>query len=240
MPSKRFKNMTDDEVWARWQERINRIRQELHHVFNTRQKFHLVHKMFEANDALKATGGDVYRWLFYMWARDAIIAVRRELDPDSNTVSLGCLLDEIADRPHVVTRKRFLGPSGKHSEFMLEILNNNFDELRVIKGATADEDFIDPANVRRDREDLDIACRAVRDYANRMVAHRTPIEEIKLTYGELNAAIDALEPVFIKYYAIIDGGGLMGLEPSIQYDWTEPFQIPWVVPQGGSALAQRR
>jgi hypothetical protein len=61
-----------------------------------------------------------------------------------------------------------------------------------------------------------------------MVAHRTPIEET-LTYGELNAAIDALEPVFINYYAIVNGGGLMGLEPSIQYDWTEPFQIPWVV-----------
>ena len=91
MSSKRFKNLTEAEVWKRWHERIHRIRHELHFVFNTRQKFRLVDNMFRTNADLHAIGGDVYQWLFRMWAWDAIMAVRREMDPDSNTVSLRCV-----------------------------------------------------------------------------------------------------------------------------------------------------
>jgi len=39
-------------------------------------------------------------WEFLLlWDREAVIAVRRELDDDTNVISLGALLDEMAERP---------------------------------------------------------------------------------------------------------------------------------------------
>lgn len=227
MASKHFQNLPDEEVWARWQERVERIRHELHYVYTNRNKFRIMTKMFEQNAKLKAIGGQVFEWLFYQWARDAIIAVRRELDPDSNTVSLGCLLDEMAERPEVLTRRRYLGRITDESDFRWGMLNPVFEGYGLIKAADSMGDYLDPAHIRKDRNALDAECKPVKEYANRMLAHRTPIEEMPLTIGQLNKAIDAFEPIFVKYYAIVKGASLIGLEPSIIGDWTAPFRIPW-------------
>ena len=61
MSSIRFKNLTDDQVWERWHDRIHAIRHELHFVFNTVKKFRIVTKMFETNDDLKANAKPA-RW----------------------------------------------------------------------------------------------------------------------------------------------------------------------------------
>ena len=102
--SKKLKKLPDEEVWTRWTERMTRIRHELHYVYGTRRRFNDVTALFERNDKLKAVGGDVYDWMFRMWARDIVIAIRRELDNDTNTVCLGRLLGEMAQRPKVITR----------------------------------------------------------------------------------------------------------------------------------------
>jgi hypothetical protein len=47
----------------------------------------------------------------------------------------------------------------------------------------------------------------------------------------VNRTVEAIEEVFVKYYAIIVGPSLMGLEPSIIHDWMKPFTIPWLVPE---------
>lgn len=44
--------------------------------------------------------------------------------------------------------------------------------------------------------------------------------------AEVNRTVEALEEVFVKYYAIVVGPSLMGLEPSIIGHWMEPFEIP--------------
>ena len=49
-----------------------------------------------------------------------------------------------------------------------------------------------------------------------------------LTLGQLNRAIDSFEPTFVKYYAIVSGPSLTGLEPSIIGDWTAPFCLAWI------------
>ena len=46
--------------------------------------------------------------------------------------------------------------------------------------------------------------------------------------ADINAAMDAIEETFKKYYLIFTGSSLVGAEAAIQYDWTEPFTIPWL------------
>jgi hypothetical protein len=188
--------------------------------------------MFEENEDLKAIGGQVYEWLFHMWARDTIIGIRRELDDDRNTISFGTLLDEMAERPTILTRRKFTGYSTGKEVFIFQMLDEAFDRYGIVKAADRLDDHIDPKAIRADRRQLDRAAKPVTDYANRLVAHRTPIDEMPLTYGQLNAAMDAMEPAFTKYYAVVNGGALMGLEPAMIGEWTKPFTIPWVKPQG--------
>lgn len=57
--SKKRKKLPDEEVWTRWNERMTRIRHELHYVYGTRRRFNDVTALFERNDKLKAVGGDV-------------------------------------------------------------------------------------------------------------------------------------------------------------------------------------
>lgn len=231
MASKKLKSLTDDEVWARWNERMTRVRHELHYVFSTRKKFRDVTATFENNDDLKAIGGEVYQWLFFMWARDIVIAVRRELDSDTNAICLGRLLDEMAQRPKVITRRRFLDGIPEE-DFKFKMLSVTFDGHGVVKAADAMDDNLDPAGIANDRKHLLKVAKPVLAYANQLIAHRSETEEVPITLGEVNGAVDEIETVFLKYYAIINGPALMGLEPSIIGDWMKPFRIPWIKQHG--------
>ena len=93
--SKKLKKLSDEDVWTRWNEPMTRVRHELHYVYGTRRRFNDVTSLFERNDRLKAIGADVYEWMFRMWARDVVVAIRRELDNDTNTICLARLLDEM-------------------------------------------------------------------------------------------------------------------------------------------------
>ena len=233
MATKRFDKLTEDEVYGRWMKRIAEVRQELHELFANRRRFRDVTSMFENNPELKQVGGQVYDWLLRMWVNDAAVSVRREVDDDSNTVTLGKLLDEMAQRPTILTRRRYL-KDVLHSDQLREFLDDTFHAYGIIS-PTADpmEDYLDPAYIKADRKALDKGTEPIVEYVNRVIAHRTPDYTTKATYKDLNKAIDSFEQTFQKYFAIIDGRGLGKLEPTVIGDWTVPFQIPWVVPAVG-------
>ena len=138
------------------------------------------------------------------------------------------------ERPQVLTRRRYLGPIEDQSDFRWQMLWRTFNDFGVIPARERDDgtldDYLDPARVEVDRSKLDDACGPVIKVANRMVAHRTPIEEMPLTFMQLNDAIDSFEPIFVKYRAIVRGPYLDRLEPSIIGDWTKPFYIAWATP----------
>jgi hypothetical protein len=232
MASKKLRHLTEEEVWTRWNERMTKVRQALHHVFATRWQFRAVTEMFERNDALKAVGGDVHRWLFLMWARDVVIAVRRELDNDTNTVCLGRLLDEMAQRPRVITRARFLGRVSRE-DARFRMLDKTFTSHAIVSPDPAQPmgDHLDPEGISRDRKHLYAVAKPVLAYANQILAHRNEDEDVPVTLGDINRAVDEIEAVFLKYYTIINGPTLMGLEPSVIGNWTKPFEIPWLAPE---------
>ena len=44
-------------------------------------------------------------------------------------------------------------------------------------------------------------------------------------------ALAHIEEVMQKYYTILAGPSLVGLEPAIQFDWEKVFTFPWIEPQ---------
>ena len=227
--SKKLKKLSDGDVWTRWNERMTRVRHELHYVYSTRKKFNDVTSLFENNEKLKSMGCEVYEWMFRMWARDIVIAIRRELDNDTNTVCLGRLLDEMAQRPKVITRARYLGDIPK-DDFKYAMLSDTFDGFGIIRQSDTAPltDYLDPVGIAADRRHLGKVAKSVLAYANQLVAHRSETEHVPVTLGDVNRTVDAIEEIFIKYYAIIVGPSLMGLEPSLIGNWMAPFEIPWL------------
>ena len=228
--SKKLEKLSDGNVWTRWNERMTVVRHELHYVYSTRGKFNDVTSLFENNEKLKSIGGEVYEWMFRMWARDIVITIRRELDSRANMVCLGRLLDEMAQRPKVITRARYLRDIPE-DDFRYRMLWETFDGFGIVRQSDTAPltDYLDPDGIRADRQRLAEVAESVLDYANQLVAHRSETERVPVTLGDINQTIDAIEEIFIKYYAIIVGPSLIGLEPSLIGNWMAPFEIPWLV-----------
>ena len=221
---------TDDELYARWQEQIERIRTETTYLFTTRFRWREVVKMFEYNQALNKVGGPAYQWLLGIWGRDAIMAVRRELDDQHGAVNLVHMLHEIEKRPQVLTRRRYLAhikPSDP--DFLTETMNEDFNRFGCVTtpGGDPDEDHIDPTVVRADRQHLQEEASATFEYAQQMVAHRTPIDKLEIQISDIHRAIDAIHPVLRKYYVILTGNGIATSEAAFQYHWKEAFEHVW-------------
>lgn len=185
--------------------------------------------MFETNPQLNAIGGRVFEWLKEMWIHDTVINVRRELDDKRNVESFGVLLDEASKRPQVLARRRFVDGI-EETDFRWELLNEKFTALGVIKGATDwMDDYLDPVNIAADRKGLNQIADSVLAFADRAVAHRTPGFTNNATYKDLNDAIDSIEPVFKKYFEIINGNSFDVLDRPLDSEWAKPFEFAWSV-----------
>lgn len=90
-------------------------------------------------------------------------------------------------------------------------------------------DHIDPAFVRADIEAIRTDTELAHNYVEQTIAHRTWKEPETITFEQFNAAVDALTPIFKRYYARLTGGSLMQMVPVPQYNTHEPFTFPWDV-----------
>lgn len=212
--------LSDDGQWAAWQAHIERIVTETIYAFESRLVFRTILEMYQDNPRLQQDGAFVYDWIGGVYGRDQVMAVRRELDRDSEVVNLIQLMYQIVRRPDVISRARYLAHFPPDTVFSAREQNEQFDRL-CGKGP-----FINVAMVRSDRNKLERKCRAVIKYANKLVAHRTTAQ-VPLTFKQIHEAMDAIEGILKKYYVILTGKALAGAEPAIQFPWRDVFRIPW-------------
>lgn len=213
--------LTHDQQWAAWQKDIERIKNETTLVFRNRYLFREVRQMFQDNEHLKSCGGYVYRWLFEMYGRDMVLAVGRELDRTTEVVNLIQFMYQMSQRPRVITKERYLAHFPADTVVPVVMQEDQFRELAGSKG------YLDIAVIKKDRNWLEKQCRRVMKYRHKMVAHRTTME-LSVSNADIDKALDAIEDILKKYYLILTGRGLVGAEPAIQFDWTEPFNVAWL------------
>ena len=211
---------SDDEQWAAWRADIERVSNETTNAFKNRLVFRAILEMYQNNPQLQRDGAFVYEWLKGTYGRDQVMAVRRELDRDSDVINLIQLMYQIVRRPEVITRARYLDHFPSDTVIRVDQQNAQFDRLC---GASS---FIDVSSVKADRNRLEKRCRVVIKYANKLVAHRTTAE-VPLTIKQIHDAMDAIEEVLKKYVVILTGAALKGAEPAIQFPWCKVFRLPW-------------
>lgn len=217
----RATRLSPDEQWEAWRTLTTKIYKETVYAFENRLVWREINEIYRGNQRLMQDGWFFHDWMKGCYGRDQAMAVRREADRSSDVVNLIQMMYQISKRPEVITRERYRA---------------HFEPDSVIRPRMQDEQFtrlcgpgpyIDPAMVKRDYRRLLKDCRPVVNYVNKKIAHRTDIE-LSLTIEQIDTAMDAVEEVLKKYYVILTGGGLVGAEPAIQFNWQSIFTFPWI------------
>ena len=192
--------MTDEDRFADWRRYIHAVRDETVQVFWNRKLFRSIHRMFQTNPNLQSEGAHVWVWIAHMYMVDASMLVRRELDKQSKVLNLRHLLYDIEDHVEI------LKAHGQHTDL-----------------PTAQE-------VHRHRQELETKTRAVRDYAERFLAHRTgTVLKSPVTLADVDRAIREVLSTMRRYYRYITGKGLISGTPIPQgFNILAPFYLPWI------------
>lgn len=219
-----------DARYRDWIDRIERIRTETFSLFWNRRLFRAVQHMFATNEALQASGQHVRRWIAGLYGRDAVMAIRRELDGQTGVLNLFHLLHDIEAHPDVLTRARHRRSYAERLQIPDWLIDQQFEEFGGPPGPGTPDDRIPAAVIATDRARLQQETRAAFEYAQRLVAHRTPVGQLALTIEQVDTAMRAVFQCLKKYHGFFTGGSIAGPTPVPQFDWLAPFRFPWAMP----------
>lgn len=193
--------MNADKRFAAWQHFVLASRGDIVHVFWSRKLYRAVAGMFRTNEALSTPGGrHLLEWLTEMYAREAAMLVRRELDRQAGVLNLLSLLHDI---------------------------EKNFD---VLVSHSQSADLPSLQQVTEDRKLLESEAGRVRVYAERVLAHRTGSLHQEPDLRELDHALHIIAETMRKYHNYVNASDLLSPTPTAGFDWLAPFRLAWLTP----------
>jgi hypothetical protein len=192
------------EKWSEW---LAQIRQEVydlhlnHHVFHRVRRFGLENPAFREKAAL---GTNVF-WVFlhHVFTHYAAMAVRRQCEIDKQVVSLGRLLNELAESPEFIRRDEFVAASTSPFPNLEEASRKEaekfFDHFAP-DGAAEPE----PLVVMLDLETLRAAAEQAKTFADRRVAHFDKRETAYLgDLSDLDEPVECLRRLTARYHRLV-------------------------------------
>jgi hypothetical protein len=186
--------------------------------------FHEVQKMIADNPRIQINNS-FYGYITSTYVSHAVIGLRRQVKIDRQSISLALLLQELINKPEVLTRKYFVGLYEESS--VKTLADKDFDRF-----ASPGAAHIDPTKVKRDLQRLQDFTRKCEDFADMRIAHRDRREPKSLpTFNEVDDCISLLDELYVKYLLMFEAKAMDTLLPTWQYDWKEIFRTPWVPPE---------
>lgn len=196
--------------WGAWSQRLVQQVYDLHH-----------HRQIwrELNKALGDAEDSVFLEHYTrLYVTHQCMNLRRLVDTSPDSVSLGRLLQELADHPETITRDRYLAMYGPE-DWKQRIAQDAFDRY-----ADGSGDNVDPTRVRRDLAQWKSACGPIRIFVNKSIAHLDEDFIPKATFDQLDHAIDTVASTMRRYNLLIDATSILDFEPTIQTDWKRPLR----------------
>ena len=83
--------------------------------------------MFQTNPELQRHGNDVWLWIRMLYGREAVMAIRRDMDDPKNAISLVNLLRDLEANAKVLTRERHRQASGSLQQVMSLQIDQDFE-----------------------------------------------------------------------------------------------------------------
>lgn len=150
-----------------------------------------------------------------------VLGIGRQTDEAKKALSLRRLLERINNNPEKITKKWFAA--------QYKTLSEDWGKADFEKKFGA-LDFVDPAIVQKDIENLVSCTEEVRKYRDKRIAHRDKGKIVfKLSFETLDKAIETIEMLAMKYYLLLHQAGIDGLLPTdTTDDYREIFYEPWM------------
>ena len=213
------------EKWNKWLK--DYIYLEIAELVSFQHIFRKIAKMANNNTAFQQLGS--FHWFIKTTYFDyAVMACRRQLKSDGNSISFVRLLENIIKFPHVMSKERFVD---QYSKGMQARASQIFDQ-RFSGGC---KNHINPSIVQRDLCELRShggKIGKIEDFADKRIAHSDQKNSDSPTLDELHACIDCLAKFTRHYRFLFQGVGEDDnlLAPDIDVYWEETFSNPLILP----------
>lgn len=204
--------------WLRW---LKIVEGEVRDLVVAKHIFHEVQGMIHDNPRLHQYSS-FYDYFSNTYVSHVVIGVRRQIKCGNQSISMARLFKEMIATPEVFTRAHYTAKyKGSAKE---DFANTTFDKF-----APRNAPHINPNLVAADLARLQAVPKHCEDFADKRVAHRDTgeLKEIP-TFNEIDACIDLLDELYVKYHLLFHGSGMETLFPTWQYDWTSIFRVPWL------------
>ena len=237
--------------WLHWMEVIHN---EISGLLRDASMFREVQDIIRANPRIHKPS-DFYRYLGRTYLSHALAGLRRQIKPNTDSISFIGLLNDIASNPEHLSQsfyrslcsnpdgpdiyqiesegKTRLAEAGISDSSQLKKLINMND---FAKYADASGTHVCPQMVKTDRDNLKSAVEACEGYADKRIAHWDKDEPVDVpTFGELDECIKLLDKTYVKYHLLFYAEGMSTLMPTYQDNWKTVFLEPWLAAVAGSA-----
>ena len=209
------------EKWERW---LGAIHKEVIELITNQHIFWEIQGMIKRNPNIQKPNS-FFRFIGQTYYDYGVIAVRRQIKCDAQSISFVRLLKEIVEIPCLLSRERFLSlyPADIRDEAP-QIYDQWF------RGEYTDH--IDPIMVQKDIDDLRKQGAKLEEFADKRVAHYDKKAPKTIpTYNELDVAIDCLKKLTRKYVFLFEARDLGDdlVARFIVDHWDEIFSQPWIV-----------
>lgn len=220
------KMMSYDTQFEKWNKWLDAIYNDVQGLLVDRYIYQEVQKIIRANPKIQVESS-FYEWMRNVYATSAVIGVRRQLDKDKKSISFMRLLEEIRNKPEIISRKRYISLYS-NSVLPKDFAHHDFDRL-----FGKDRAYINPKMVGKDMDLLNMKTEKIKKFANKRIAHFDKSDFKNLpTYAELNECLDYLEKLLKKYLSIFRAEAHIKIVPVWQYDWKQIFKYPWIEKTG--------
>jgi hypothetical protein len=215
-------HVNPDETYGRWRDWLGepgeeRIWDDIFPMVASRQMWERYIEIVQANPKIQ-TPGNFHQWARANYVVSQCLAIRRQVDPDTRTASMRRLLYEIALRPEVLSRERYVS---LYAHLDLDLGERDWQSQM----GTADH--IDPSVPREDLRNLLELAKPVVRLVNKRIAHRDlEAFENDLTFERMNECIDLLVDLYAKYALFVTATSTA--KTVSQPAWDSIFRLPWI------------
>jgi hypothetical protein len=132
-----------------------------------------------------------------------------------------------------------VGRETSHATFWVAMWGPDSHELEIgdrtftaqfagIPGA----EYVDPALIRADLDDLVAGAKRVSDYVDQYIAHLDAKPKAMVpTFSDLDRTLDLLGTLYQKYFFLLTAEDVHLDMVNVDHDWTAVFRQPWIRPR---------
>ena len=210
-----------DPMLSKWIGWLAVIKGEVRELVIAKDTFQKVQRLIENNPALHRHS-PFYQYLSSTYVSHGVIGLRRQIKSKGPIISMARLFEEMIERPQVLTRAYYV--SLYEDSAIEDLASEHFNQF-----AAPEESHIDPLLVKADLTRLRDASKRCEDFADKRVAHRDTMPPKELpTFDEVNACIDLLNDLYIRYCLLFHACRVETLLPIYADDWEAIFRVPWI------------